>query len=35
MVALIEHTHENAGPVEAKFHWSGLPILVPECVELG
>ena len=24
MLALIKHTHENAGPVEAKLHWSGV-----------
>ena len=24
MVALIEHTHENAGLAEAKLHWSGV-----------
>ena len=35
MVAFIEHTHKNAGLAEAKLHWSGLPILVPECIELG
>ena len=23
MVALIEHTHENTDPEEAKLHWSG------------
>ena len=23
MVVLIEHTHKNAGPAEAKLHWSG------------
>ena len=35
MVALIKHTHKNVGPVRAKLHWSGLPILVAECVEIG
>ena len=24
MVALIEHTHEDAGPAEAKLHWSSV-----------